>query len=123
MAYGPLATNSMATADMVAPGMPVFVAANQVSNNIIRLTIALPTMDANGTNLSGLTKLTVVSLPMTDGINPFDGLGMPEALGLPGVQKIDVAVVEADAGTEKQVDVAVMNLGGVQAFGAACADD
>lgn len=123
MAYGPMSVNSLATSDQVAPGMPVFVAAQQVDNNIIRLTIALPTMDADGSNLSGLTKLTVVSLPMSGGENPFEGLSMAEALALPGVQQVDVTVTDADAGTEKQVDVAVMNLGGVQAFGAACADD
>ena len=122
MSYGPMSINSLATADMVSPGMPIFIAANQIDNNIITLTIALPTMDADGSNLSGLAKLIIVSLPMTGGVNPFENMGMNEALALPGVQQIVVAVDVAEAGTEKQVNVPVMNLGGTQAFGAACGD-
>jgi len=39
-----------------------------------------------------------------------------------GIQKIDVALTPADAGQQKTVDVTVMNLGGTQAFAAACSD-
>ena len=122
MPYGPISVYDFQTADVVAPGAPVIVSANQIDNNIVRLTIACPTMDSNGSNLTGLSKLTVVSLPMTVS-NPFESLSMTEALALPGVQSVDVALTPDDAGQQKTVDVAVMNLGGFQAFGAACADD
>ena len=123
MSYGLMSTNNLVTSDLVAPGMPTFVSIVQESNTIIRLTIAIPVMDADGGNLTGLTKMTVVSLPQVDGTNPFEGIGMPEALVITGVAKFDVTLEPADAGTEKTVDVTVMNLGGAQAFGVACADD
>lgn len=122
MSYGPMSVANVTTSDIVSPGMPTFVALRQVDNSVIRATVALPVMDSNGGNLTGLTKLTVVSLPQTDGVNPFEGLSMSEALALPGVQAQDVSVAEADAGQETQVDMMVMNLGGSQAFAAACND-
>lgn len=123
MAYGPVTTADMLTSDMVAPGLVAFVASQQIDNQIIRLTLAMPSVDANGANLTGLTKLTVVTAAMTGGVNPFDGLSMSECLAVAGSTSLDVTLTEADAGQEKQVDVPVMNLGGMQAFAAACADD
>lgn len=120
--YGPLSVYSLATADIVSPGMPTFVSAVQVDNTIIRLKLAMPTMDSNGGNLTGLAKLTIVSLAMTGGVNPFQGKSMTDCLALAGVQKVDVTITPTDAGQQKTVDVNVMNLGGSQAFAAACAD-
>jgi hypothetical protein len=122
MAYGPLNFLTITTADLVAPGMPVFVDANQVDNSLISLKLAMPVMDVDGGSLSGLVKLTVVSLPAAGGSNPFEGKTMVECLALPGVQKVDVALTVSDAGLEKSVSVAIMNLGGMQAFAAACSD-
>ena len=122
MSYGPVSLSNVTTSDLVAPGMPVFVALNQTGNSIIKATVAIPVMDSDGSNLTGLTKLTIVTAVMTGGVNPFESKGMAEILAMSGVQKVDVTLVPADAGQEKTVDVAVMNLGGVQAFAAACAD-
>ncbi|HPP22088.1 MAG TPA: hypothetical protein PK235_14810 [Phycisphaerae bacterium] len=72
--------------------------------------------------LSGLKKLTVVTIAMSGGNNPFQGLSMPEALALAGVLNIDVTLSEGDAGQQKVIDIPVVNLGGAQAFAAACAD-
>lgn len=120
--YGPVSVANLVTLDLVSPGMPVFVSLTQVDNRIIRLIIAIPTMDANGDNLSGLSKLTVVSAVMIGGVNPFAAKSMTEILALSGIQKTDVALVPADAGQQKTVEVAIMNLGGTQAFAAACSD-
>ena len=121
-AYGPVTLSSLATTDIVAPGAPVFVSGTQIDNTIIRLRISTPTMDSNGGSLTGLTKLTVVSAVMTGGVNPFTAKSMTEILAMAGIQKIDVALTPADAGQQKTVDVTVMNLGGTQAFAAACSD-
>lgn len=120
--YGPISVYSLGTVDLTGPGAPTFVSATQISNTIIRLVIALPTMDSGGGNLTGLVKLSVASLPMVGTTNPFTGKAMNEILVLPSVQKIDVTVSAADAGTQRSVDVSVMNLGGTQAFCAACSD-
>lgn len=71
---------------------------------------------------SGLTKLTVTSLPMTDGVNPFEAMSMMEILALDGVQTVDIPLTPDNAGTQKEITMVVMNLGGTQAFAAACAD-
>lgn len=120
--YGPVSVANVTTSDLIAPGMPTFVTLKQNDNKIIRATVAIPTMDANGDNLSGLTKLTVATAIMTGGTNPFTGKSMTEILATAGVQKVDVTIVPADAGQQKVVDVTVMNLGGTQAFAAACSD-
>lgn len=120
--YGPVATSSLLTTDLIAPGMPVFVSATQTNNTTIRLVIALPTMDANGANLTGLTKLSVASAVMTGGTNPFESKSMTEILAMTGVTKTHVTVTPTEAGQQKTVDVPVANLGGMQAFAAACSD-
>ena len=119
--YGPVALGYLQTTDLIAPGMPVFVAAAQIDNATIRLTIAIPTMDANGANLSGLKLLTIATMPMSGGNNPFEGKSMTEILAM-GTAKFDVTLTPEDAGLQKTVDVPVVNLGGVQAFAAACSD-
>jgi len=123
MPYGPVNLSEFQTSDGVAPGAPVFVNVVQVDNNFVRVTVALPTVDSNGDNLSGLTKLTVATLAKSGPTNPFAGLDMNQILGLAGVVKVDVAVTAADAGTQKDVDLPVVNLGGFQALAAAAADD
>lgn len=120
--YGPVSTFTLMTADMVSPGMPVFVSGSQVDNSNISLVLAMPTMDSNGTNLTGLAKVTVVTAVMVGGVNPFTNLSMTELLALPSVTKVHVTLTPDDAGLQKTVLVPVVNLGGQQAFAAACSD-
>ena len=120
--YGPVVLNTFQTNDLVAPGMPVFTNLEQVSNSVVRATLAMPVMDSDGGNLTGLTKLTVATMAMAGVDNPFEALSMAEIVAMAGVTKIVVTISPADAGTEKSVDVPVTNLGGFQAFAAACSD-
>jgi len=113
MSYGPVTISEFATSDVVAPGAPTFVLVEQ----------AVPTTDATGGPLTGLTTLTVATATMSEGINPFEGLSMSEILALPGAASVDVELTEADAGTQKVVTLPVVNLGGFQALAAACKDD
>jgi len=122
MGYGLVALAEVQTTDLVSPGLPAFSALNQVSNTVVNCTVTLPTLDANGDNLSGLTKLTVVTLPKTGATSPFEGLSMNQCIVLSGAVKVDVVVTMSDAGVQKSVDIPVVNLGGFQSFAAACAD-
>ena len=120
--YGPVSTFTLLTTDVVAPGMPVFVSGVQVDNLNVSLVLAMPVMDANGANLTGLAKLTVATAVMTGGVNPFTGLSMTQIVALPGVTKVNVTLTPDDAGQQKTVVLPVVNLGGQQAFAAACSD-
>lgn len=122
MAYGPVSISEFGTTDVVAPGAPSFITIAQLSNSLVHCVVALPTLDSDGSELTGLVKLTVATLPMSEGINPFEGLSMPEILALTGVVTAEVELVPGDAGTQKEFDIAIVNLGGFQAFAAACAD-
>lgn len=77
---------------------------------------AIPSMDADGSNLTGLTKLTVVTVAMPTAANPLQGLTMTAALALPGVQKVDVTLSPSDAGQNKDIDIPVVSLGSTQVF-------
>jgi len=123
MPYGPVTVSEFATTDVVAPGAPIFVLVEQLDNDTMRATLSIPTTDATGGPLTGLTKLTVTTATMSAGANPFDGLSMSEILALPGAASVDVDLTEADAGTQKEVVLPVVNLGGFQALAAACSDD
>ncbi len=123
MPYGPTVIAELVTTDMVAPSMPTFVLIEQTDNVTMRAVCSIPTSDVGGGALTGITKLTVATAPMSGGVNPFDGLSMEEILALPEAASVDVALVEADAGTQKEVTLPVVNLGGYQAFAAACSDE
>jgi len=121
--YGPVSVAEQQAIDTVAPAAPAFVGINQQGDEAWAIDIQLPTLDSDQTPLTGLTKLTVVTLTMVEGSNPFVGLSMDEIKGLPGVVVQDVTLTPEDAGTVKTVNLPVLNLGGFQAFAAACADD
>ena len=120
--YGPTSGTTVTTFDLVAPGMPVILSATQVDNRIIRTVIVMPVMDANGDNLSGLTKLTIASIVIVGGINPFSGKTMVEILAITGIQKVDIVLTMDDAGQQKTADILIQSLGSSQAISAACAD-
>ena len=101
--------------DMVRPAKPVFKSITQVDNQTVRLVVTLPSTDAGGANLTGLTSLAVAT---GDGM---DGLTMEEILALGGFNQ-EIPLTMGDAGTDKTVDVPVLTLGVEQKFAAACAD-
>lgn len=122
MGYSAVAVTDGQSIDEVAPGAPGFLSVNQIDNHSWEATVQLPNRDADDSDLTGLTKLTVATLPMTGGENPFTGLSMPEILALPGVNSQDVALTPDDAGQTKTVTMPLVNLGGFQAFAAAVSD-
>ena len=121
MSYGTVSYGTVTTSDIVAPGAPTFISIQQISNQTVSVVLAIPAIDSDGSNLTGLTKITIVTVAMS-GEHPFEGKSMSEVLAVPGVVSIDVSLQESDAGTQKTVEMPVVNLGGQQAFAAACAD-
>lgn len=122
MSYGPVSLSELATTDIVAPSAPTFVTIGQIDNLTIRALVAIPTTDATGGALTGLAKLTVATMVMSGGQSPFVGLSMDEILALPGVNVVHVDLVEAEAGTQIEVVLPIVNLGGFQSLAAACSD-
>lgn len=122
MGYSAVATTDLQSVDAVSPGAPAFLAVTQMDNSNWAVSVQIPLQDADGSPLTGLTKLSLSTLPMTEGINPFLGLSMEECMALPGAITQDVALTPGDAGTSKDLVVPVVNLGGFQAFATACTD-
>ena len=74
MGYSPIAFASMALVDIVAPGAATLVLA-RTSNREIEVRVTLPTEDADGDALSGLTELVIALLPETiPAENSFEGI-------------------------------------------------
>lgn len=107
--------------DEVAPGAPTFVSVQQTGNKQWAASVQLPLVDADGSELTGLSKLTVASTVMVNGENPFIGKSMDEIIAS-GAQVQHVDLTPGDAGTIKDVTIPLVNLGGFQAFAAAVTD-
>lgn len=123
MGYSAVTLFDLQTFDVVSPAAPSVVTAVQRDNNNVDLSLLLPLVDADGSELTGLTKLTVATAAVVDAVNPFEGLSMPEILALGGVIFTDVTLTPSDAGTQKDVTLPVVNRGGFQTFAAAVSDE
>lgn len=128
--YGPMTIFDLATVDQTAPGGLQITSLQQVSNREARATLTLPSADADGTPLTGLTKLTVVTIAPFDvanpleGPNPFAGLSaFSDALAVPGVTRVDLPLSSEDAGRQVDIVLPVLAAGRHQFFAAACTDD
>lgn len=123
MGFGPVARAVASASDVVAPGLCKITGITQAGKNEFAVSVELPTLDADDTELSGLTGLTIAIVDIVDGNDPSLGLGMTDILALPGVKFVDVALTPADAGTFKTVQVPIVDLHGDQSITAACKDD
>lgn len=119
MSYGSIALTQFATS-AVAPGAPTFDSIEQIEKKHVRVTVGIPSKNADGGPLVGLTRLTVVTIAMTGNTNPLEGLSVSEMKSL-GVS-IDIDLVDGDAGTRKVIELPIVNLGGFQGFAAVCTD-
>lgn len=127
MGYGPVTFAEAQSVDDSAPGAPAFVSIEQPQgqNDTFACLVRLPELDADGSELTGLTKLAVATATRTDDLNPFEGKSMEEILALgPDAPSV---VVELDPatnppGSEVAVSLPVTQLGSNQQFAAACSD-
>ena len=124
MGYSAVALGTNQSVDAVSPSAPTIVSITQTNNTNWDFVATLPTTDdpGPGTPLSGMTRLTVASLAMADGVNPFEGLSMDQILAMNSPDVRHVSVTPEMAGLNVTVNVPVLNLGGFQAFACAVTD-
>lgn len=96
--------------DSVAPGTPTFIGSEPISNSVTKTMWQLASGDADGTELTGLTKATQASLPMIGGVDPFIGLGPDEIVAM-GPVVVEKALTPADAGTIISFDTPISKFG------------
>ena len=119
MSNGPIATFVVGTADVSAPGSPIFGSFRQTSNVAGEVDVQLPSVDADGTPITGLKHLTVAAVLGSD---PLAGM-TPDEILASGAAAQAVALTDADAGTVKTLAVPILSAGATQTFYAWCDDN
>jgi len=126
MGFSDVVFNSMALVDIVAPGAPQLTLA-RTANKEIEARATLPSVDADGDPLTGMTELHMVILAESSaGINPFDGV---EAANLAsfaennGGQSAIIMLTDAAPGQLKATRFSNLNVGSVYWVGATVKDD
>lgn len=117
MGFGPVVAFDEDTTDVVAPGAPAFQGFAQVSNVAGKVSLQLPSLDSDGSPLTGLTHLSVATASES-----LAGKSVEEIAAVAGVVLSTIPVSDSEAGALKDVDVPVIRAGQRQ-FGAAWCDD
>ena len=122
MPFGPVTLGLSSTSDISAPGVVRILAITQINNSSLVLKCELPTVDSDGSALTGLTKLVVAeALATVDGVNPFENLSMESAIGLADATT-NIELAADAAGTIVDVTVPILTVGAVHAFAVAASD-
>jgi len=102
-------------ADNNAPGPPMPVMITRKSGGVFGITWALPSKDSDGTELTGLTKITEVAVFQIDGVDPTVGMGPDEILAHAASDTRCAVVVApitpAHAGANVEVDIKPVRIG------------
>ena len=89
----------------------------RTANREIEARVTLPTQDADGTPISGLTELAIALLPeTTPNENPFDGIDAGNLTSYAegnGGQSSTIFLVDEDAGTLKSARFSGLTIGSV----------
>lgn len=113
--YGPLSFASpVATFDETPPGAVLVTGEFVQLGNKLNGEITPPSLDADNTGLTGLKKITSVTIATPPGVenDPFLGVStMPQALALPGAVAKHETATDADAGVARPWSVDVVNAG------------
>lgn len=119
--YGSMGRITAIGADQVLPGAPTIGTPTQKGSTWM-VPVTLPLKDPADPKYPHLLVVAVVDI--VGGFNPLDGItDMAVALGLPGVQQVQVVVSEAQAGTSIDVaDLPVVDFAGDQEIFAALSD-
>lgn len=105
--FGPVNDGHQLVTDEAAPGAAPFSFIGSVHNKIT-VKATMPTTDANGDPLTGLSSWVPVAARYVDGFHPFEGLAtQEERLAVPGVVSAVVPLTPADAGLEKEAVLTV----------------
>ena len=126
MGYSNVIYTSYAMVDIVVPGDPLLELV-RIAQKSLQARVTLPTTDAGGDPLTGITELLVVLLEESSpGVNPF-GATAPENLESfatsNGGQAATVFLTDSDAGTLKAVQFDDLTVGSVYWVGAVVRDD
>lgn len=121
MSFGPVNLGSFATTDIVAPGMPIVNSYSQVGNSTMLFNITLPLADSDGTQLTGLSGLTLAIAPMDGDFHPFESLNMEQILSLNPVN-VQLTVTPDMAGSVVELEIPIPNLGAFHGYAVACND-
>ena len=119
MSVGPIASSVIGTSDIVAPGAPIFGSFRQINNSLGELDVQLPGADSDGSPLTGLKHLSLVTVIGND---PFAGLSVAEIIAS-GASVVVTPTTDADAGSVKTLSVSVLSPGETQTFYAWADDD
>ena len=123
MGFSVVALADVQSADVVSPGAPSIISVVQVDNRKMQVVIGLPLKDSDGSDLTGMTKLVVATAPqVAGGANAYEGMGMQEILTLPSSVAANISLTPDDAGSQKTVEIPIVNLGGYQSIAAAVTD-
>lgn len=126
MGYSEITFSSMALVDITAPGTPQLVLARP-SSRTIEARVTLPTADADGEPLSGMTELIIVLAAETiSGENPFAGIAAPSLASFAdgnGGQSAIIFITDADAGKLKATQFNNLTIGKVYWVGITVKDE
>lgn len=126
MGYSELAFSSMALVDITPPGAPS-IALARTANREIEARVTLPTVDADGSSLSGMVELIVALLPeTTPSENPFSEITADEIASYAesnGGQSATIFLADDDAGKLKASRFSNLTIGEVYWVAATVRDD
>lgn len=116
MPNGPISRGTLETIDIVAPA-GVAVSAFQVDNQLGAADMVLPTVDSDGSPLTGLSRLTLVTSPLEL------PLTHDEILAAPGANVQTVAITPADAGSNRSLQFPLYGIGAPVFYACWASDD
>ena len=126
MGFSAITFSSMALVDITPPGAPILNLA-RTANREIEARVTLPTIDSDGTPISGLTELIIALLPETTPTeNPFDGItagNLGTYAESNSGQSANIFLVETDAGTLKATRFSGLTIGGIYWIACVIKDD
>ena len=126
MGYSEVVFSSMALVDIVVPGAPQLALARTGSREI-EARVTLPTQDADGNPLTGMSELAIAVLAETaPTVNPFDGIDAASLASFAdgnGGQSSTIFIVDADAGQLKAARFSALDIGKVYWVGTAVKDE
>ena len=116
MGFSPITFTSLALVDITPPGAPSLVLA-RTGNREIEARVTLPSVDSDGSPISGLTELIVVIAPeSTPAENPFTGITAENLTSHAegnGGQSTTLFLVNEDAGALKATRFSGLTIGSV----------
>jgi hypothetical protein len=120
MPTGPVAIATQHTVDVQAPGAPV-LQIEQLDNLLAEVTLTPPILDANGADLSGLTRADAVVIQADEGEAELYRFAFEEACARPDAQTFTLPLTPESGDQKFRFNIAVP--GDAYSVLARCSDD